>query len=154
VQVGGVGRSVAGKLVAPPGLEIRNWTNQVTLARLQSEYDSYGMPKNLTGNAQERWKLEFDESEAGRTWSRNQNRYDFNVGADGSFTIPEVLPGKYWLIVNVGQGYLGSGPDSSASRPGEDTQIAQASLRMTVPEASADSGSPLDVGEIVLNATH
>jgi hypothetical protein len=154
VQIGGVGRPVTGKLVAPPGLEIRNWTNQVTLARLQSECDSYGMPKGLTGNAQERWKLEFKDTEAGRTWSRNQNLYDFNVGADGSFTIPEVLPGKYWLFVNVGQGYLGSGPDSTASRPGEDTQIAQASMRMTVPDASADNGWPLDLGEIILNATH
>ena len=119
VQIGGVGRPVTGKLVAPPGLEIRNWTNQVTLARLHSEYDSYGMPKDLTGNAQERWKLEFEDTEAGRTWSRNQNLYDFKVGPDGSFSIPEVLPGKYWLFVNVGQGYLGSGPDSTASRPGK-----------------------------------
>jgi RNA polymerase sigma factor (sigma-70 family) len=153
VQIGGVGRPVTGKLLAPPGLEIRNWTNQVTLARLQSEYDSYRMPKDLTGNAQERWKLEFEDTEAGRTWSRNENLYDFNVGADGSFTIPEVLPGKYWLIVNVGQGYLGSGPDSTASRPGEDTQIAQASMKMTVPDASGDNGDPLDLGDIVLNAS-
>jgi len=153
VQVGGVGRPVTGKLVAPPGLEIRNWTNQVTLARLQSEWDSYGMPKDLTGNAQERWKLEFEESEAGRSWSRSQNLYDFNVGADGSFTMPEVLPGKYWLIVNVGQGYLGSGPDSTASRPGEDAQIAQASMRITVEDASGATGWPLDLGEITLSAT-
>ncbi len=153
VQIGGVGRPVTGKLVGPPSLEIRNWTNQVTLARLQSEYDSYGMPKDLTGNAQERWKLEFEDTEAGRIWSRNQNLYDFKVGPDGSFSIPEVLPGKYWLFVNVGQGYLGSGPDSTASRPGEDTQVAQASLRMTVPDASGDNGWPVDLGDIVLNAT-
>jgi hypothetical protein len=56
-----------------------------------SEYDSYGKPKDLTGNAQERRKLEFKDTEAGRTWSRIQSLYDFNVGADGSFTIPEVL---------------------------------------------------------------
>jgi RNA polymerase sigma factor (sigma-70 family) len=154
VQIGGVGRPVTGKLVAPPGLEIRNWTNQVWLARLQTEYDSYAMPKDLTGNAQEKWKLEFEDTEAGRTWSRNQNLYDFNVGADGSFTIPEVLPGKYWLFVNVGQGYLGSGPDSTASRPGEDTQIAQTAMRITVPDASGDNGWPVDLGEIILNATH
>jgi RNA polymerase sigma factor (sigma-70 family) len=154
VQIGGVGRPVTGKLVAPPGLEIRNWTNQVTLARLQTEYDSYAMPKDLTGNAQEKWELEFEDTEAGRTWSRNQNLYDFNVAADGSFTIAEVLPGKYWLIVNVGQGYLGSGPDSTTSRPGGDTQIAQTAMRITVPDASADNGWPLDLGEIILNATH
>jgi RNA polymerase sigma factor (sigma-70 family) len=154
VQIGGIGRPVTGRLVAPPGVEIRSWTNQVTFAQLHVEWDDYHVPKDLTGNAIERWKLEFEDTEAGRAWFRDQYSYEFKVAADGSFTIPEVLPGKYRLFVNVGQGYLGSGPDSTASRPGEDTQIAQASPRITVPDASADNGWPLDLGEIILNATH
>ena len=156
VQIGGVGRQVTGKLVAPPGLDIRSWSNQVTIAQLHVQYDSYSMPKDLTGNAAERWKLEFEDTEAGRTWFRDQYAYDFKVGADGSFTIPEVLPGKYRLFVNVGQGYLGSGPDSAASHPGDpgDPQIAFGGMELTVPDGSGDSGWPLDLGEIILNARH
>ena len=153
VQIGGVGRPLTGKLVAPPGVEIRSWTNQVTFAQLHVEWDSYSIPKDLTGNAVERWKLEFENTEAGRTWFRAQYSYEFKVGADGSFTIPEVLPGKYRLFVGVAQGYLGSGSSSKASQPG-DPEIAQTGRQVAVPEASGDSGSPLDLGEIVLNATH
>jgi hypothetical protein len=153
VQIGGVGRPLTGKLVAPPGVEIRSWTNQVTFAQLHVEWDSYSIPKDLTGNAVERWRLEFEDTEAGRAWFRDQYSYEFKVGADGSFSIPEVLPGKYRLFVNVGQGYLGSGSSSTASRPG-DPQIAQTAMKVTVPDGSGDSGSPLDLGDIILNATH
>jgi RNA polymerase sigma factor (sigma-70 family) len=153
VQVGGVGCPVTGKLVAPPGLEIRSWPNQVTLARLYVEWDDYHVPKGLTGNAVERWKLEFEDTEAGRTWFRDQFAYDFKVGADGSFTIPEVLPGKYQLFIDVGQGYLGSGPDSSPSPPG-DARIASIAKKFTVPEAAGEDASRLDLGDITLIADH
>jgi hypothetical protein len=153
VQLGGVGRPVTGKLVAPPGLEIRSWSNQVTLARLHVEWADYHVPKELTGNAVERWKLEFEDTDAGRAWFRGQYSYEFKVAADGSFSIPEVLPGKYRLFVNVGQGYLGSGADSPTSDPG-DPRIASTGMQITVPDAAGDNGWPVDLGEIVLIATH
>jgi len=153
VQIGGVGRRVIGKLVAPPGVEIRSWPNQVTSAQLSVEWDDYHVPKGLTGNAEERWKLEFEDTDAGRAWFRDQYSYQFKVGADGSFNIPEVLPGKYRLFVNVGQGYLGSGSDSRTSYPG-DPQIASTGMQVTVPNASADDEWPVDLGEIILNARH
>src|SRR5204863_4121785 len=142
-----------GKLVAPPDTEIRNWSHQVTMARLEVAWDSYHMPHDLTGNAAERWKLEFEDTEAGRTWFRDQYSYDFKVGADGSFTIPEVLPGKYSLFVSVAQGILGAGPDLTTRNPG-DPQIASRGMRLAVPDASGDSESPVDLGEIVLTAAH
>jgi hypothetical protein len=153
VQIGGVGRPLTGKLVAPPGVEIRSWTNQVTLAQLHIEWDDYHIPEDLTGNGVERWKLEFEDTEVGRAWFRDQCSYEFKVGADGSFSLPEVLPGKYRLFVNVGQGYLGSGSSSKTSPPG-DPQIAQTAMRVTVPDGSGDSGPPMDLGDIVLNASH
>jgi predicted DNA-binding protein (UPF0251 family) len=153
VQVGGLGRPVTGRLVAPPGVEIRSWTNQVTFAQLHVEWDDYHVPKALTGNAAERWKLEFEDTDAGRAWFRDQYSYEFKVEADGSFTIPEVLPGKYRLFVNVGQGYLGSGPDSATGNP-SDPRIASTGMQLTVPSASGNSASPLDLGDIVLIADH
>ena len=152
VRIGGIGRPVAGRLVAPPGVEIRSWSNQVTFAQLHIEWDDYHVPKGLTGDAAERWKLEFEDTEPGRAWFRDQFSYEFSVGADGSFIIPEVLPGKYRLFVNVGQGYLGSGSNSRASRAG-DPQIAQTAMRVVVPQDLGDGGAPIDLGDIVLNAT-
>lgn len=153
VQIGGVGRMVTGKLAAPPGVEIRSWINQVTSAQLQLEYDSYQMPQDLTGIAAERWKLEFEDTEAGRAWFRGQCSYRFKVAADGSFAIPEVLPGKYYLFVNVSQGNLGSGPDSTP-RYGGEPRIASSGMKFAVPEASGDSEARLDLGEIILTADH
>jgi RNA polymerase sigma factor (sigma-70 family) len=152
VNAGGLGSPVTGKLVAPPGLEIRSWSNQVTLAQMHIEWGNYYVPKELTGSAVERWKLEFEDTDAGRKWFRSQWSYDFKVGADGSFTIPEALPGKYRLFVNVGQGYLGSGSASSASRPG-DPQIAFAGMEVTVPEVPTGGGLTVELGEILLNPT-
>jgi hypothetical protein len=153
VQIGGMGRPVTGRLAAPPGVEIRNWSNQVTLAQLHVQWDAYPLPKELTGNAAERWKLEFEDTEAGRAWFRDQYYYDFKVRADGSFTVPEVLPGKYFLFVNVSQGNLGSGPDSTPRYP-NDPQIASSGMKLEVPDASGDNGATMDLGEIILKATH
>ncbi len=152
VQIGGVGRQVTGRLVAPTGVEIRNWSNQVTFAQLTREWDPYPMPDDLTGNAADQWKLEFADTEAGRAWLRDQCAYDFKVGADGSFSIPEVLPGKYRLFVSVVQGSLGSGSDSTA-RDARDPQIASAGMKLAVPDGSGDN-APVDLGDIILAATH
>jgi RNA polymerase sigma factor (sigma-70 family) len=152
VQVGGVGRVVNGRLVAPVGVEVRSWTNQVTFAQLHVEWADYHIPVGLTGNAVERWKLEFEDTREGRAWFGNQCSYQFKVEADGSFSIPEVLPGKYRLFVNVAQGYMGSGMDSKPSLPGG-ARIAGTGMQVMVPD-SGQNGSPLDLGEVVLVADH
>lgn len=149
MQVGGIGRPVTGKLIAPPRVEVRDWSNQVTSAQLSAEWASYNMPKDLTGDAIERWKLEFEDTEAGRAWFRDQYSYEVKVGTDGSFTISEVLPGKYRLFIDVAQGNLGSGQASRRSFPG-DHQIAEIALVVTVPEGNTES--PLDLGDINLIA--
>jgi RNA polymerase sigma factor (sigma-70 family) len=149
VQVGGVGRSIIGKLVAPAGVELRSWTNQVTFAQLHVEWSDYHIPEGLTPRATERWRLEFEDTETGRAWLREQYAYYFKVNADGSFFIPEVLPGKYRLFVNVGQGYLGSGPDATPGQPME-IRIASTAARVTVDEDSGENGTPIYLGEVVL----
>ena len=126
------------------------WSNQVTFARLDNEWAPYPMPKTLKGNEVERWKLEYEESEAGRAWLRESRIYDFTVGTDGSFTIPEVLPGSYRLHISVAQGSLGSGVDRRARNPGDGPQIAWGGMKLTVKETSEDGGAPIDLGEIRL----
>ena len=87
--------------------------------------------------------------EARRAWFRSQYSYDFKVAADGSFSVPEVLPGTYRLFINVAQGYLGSGPDSNPSGPG-DHRVASTAMKVLVPEG--DTPAPLDLGDVVLVA--
>ena len=57
LQVGGVGRMITGKLVAPANVEIRNWSHQVTSASLKHEWERYPLPKTLTGHAIERVEI-------------------------------------------------------------------------------------------------
>jgi RNA polymerase sigma factor (sigma-70 family) len=149
VQVGGVGRAVIGKFIAPAGLEIRNWAHQVTVAQLHFKWSNYNLPRELKGQAIERWKLDFEDTATGQAWFRDQYAYDFKVREDGSFIIPEALPGTYRLFVQVAQGYLGSGPNSTPSRPGDPT-IASTGREVVVPAATSLDSAPLDLGEIVL----
>jgi len=44
VQVGGTGLPVSGRLVAPPGIEVRSWSNQVQIAQLDSESSLLPVP--------------------------------------------------------------------------------------------------------------
>ena len=151
VQIGGVGQRVTGKLVAPPGVVIWNWANQMTLALVQSDGHSYDLPADLTGNATEQWKLVFEDSEAGRAWFRTQYSYDFTVAADGSFTLPEVLAGQYRLMVQLAHGNPGSGL-SSAANNNYGTIIAQGGKQFSVPETSGGGGGTVDLGTIGLTA--
>jgi len=150
VQVGGVGHRVSGKLVAPPGVAIWSWPNQVTLAMLISVYDSYDLPKGLTGNAAEQWKLEFEDSDAGRAWSRTSWTYDFTVGADGSFTFPEVLPGKYRLLVDVAHGNPGSALGPATAHDYGSPPVAQGGMQFEVRAGTGNDAAPVALGEIVL----
>ncbi len=79
--------------------------------------------------------------------------YEFKVEPEGSFTLPEVLPGNYRLFVNVGQAYLGSGSATTASSPSA-PQVAGAAMKVTVPKAPGNVGVPVDLGEVIPNATH
>jgi hypothetical protein len=97
--------------------------------------------------------LEFEDTETGREWLRNQYSYGFKVNADGTFIIPEVLPGKYRLFVNVGRGYLGSGLQTTTSQPFQ-PRVAATAARVTVPEDSIGNAPPLDLGDVVLIADH
>ncbi len=122
----------------------------MTSAELHVEWDDYHIPQGLTGNALERWKLEFEDTEAGRAWLRNQYSYPIKVGADGTFSILEVLPGTYRLFINVSQGYLGSGLNSKPNPSGP--RIASTGIKITVQDTSGGNTSPLELGDVVLIA--
>jgi len=97
----------------------------------------------------ERWRQEWSETDAGLDWFRGRRTYNIKVQPNGSFVLPEVLPGKYRLIVNVQEGSLGSGP---ASEPGHSSrQIAWFGQKVEVPDSSA--ASAVELGDLVLTGT-
>jgi hypothetical protein len=152
LQLGGSGAQVSGKLVAPPGVEVRSWSNQLQVAEIHSQWDAWPKPEGLYGEAMRRWQMEYAESDAGRARLRGQSLYELNVQPDGSFMVSEVLPGDYSLIICLNEGALGSGP--SSSNPMHLRQIASLWYKFKVPEPSADAPSAINLGTLVLDATH
>ena len=149
-QIGGVGRGhrkVAGPVWRRDPKLDKSGDKRPTAPRM----DSYQMPKNLTGIAAERWKLEFEDTEAGRAWFRDQCSYSFKVAADSPPSLKSFRENN--RFVNVSQGNLGSGPDSTP-RYGGEPRIASSGMKFAVPEASGDSEARLDLGEIILTADH
>ena len=149
-QVGGRGRPLTGQLVAPANVEIRSWSNQVVTARLANDTDSYPIPSGLTDAAANRWKLQFSDTAEGKAWLGNSYAYNFQVREDGSFFIPEVLPGKYSMFFMVAQGSLGSGTDLPPRYLGFDPNIAEGWRNVEIPEATGDGAPTINVGKIVL----
>src|SRR5439155_19008449 len=95
------------------GIEVESWASQLQFAEIQSQWDPYPLPKELQGEAMWRWQLEYAESEAGRARLRGSSHYQLKVQPDGSFIVPEVLPGDYAVTINLNEGPLGSGPSST-----------------------------------------
>jgi RNA polymerase sigma factor (sigma-70 family) len=151
VQLGGSGVQVSGKLIVPPGIELRSWSNQLQIAEIESQWDAYPKPEGLAGEAMWRWQLEYAESDAGRARLRGQLRCGLNIQPDGSFAVSEVPPGDYNLVICLNEGPLGSGP--SSSNPLYLRQIASLWHKFKVPEPSGDAAAPINLGELVLDAS-
>src|SRR5262249_16113097 len=116
---------------------------------LESEADAYPLPKDLQGEAMWRWQMENAESDAGQEWLAKQSRYEINVRPDGSFLVPEVLPGKYRIVLTLHEGPLGSGPSSTYAFYMR--QIGCLWRKFEVPADSAAGSAPIDLGNLVLN---
>jgi hypothetical protein len=149
VELGRNGRNVTGRLAAPEDVEIQNWSEQLHTADLSDRYDDYHVPAGLSASDSERWKLEFEDTEAGRSWFGKRCSYRFTVASDGSFTIPDVLPGTYDLFITFRQGNLGSGVAPARFSPAA-PQIASAHRSVTVPDISETDKTEIDLGAILL----
>ena len=151
MQLGGTGVPVSGRLVAPQGVEVKSWPDQLYIAQIHSQWDAYPRPEDLQGEALWRHQMEYAESEGGRARLRGQFVYDFKVQPDGTFFVPDVLPGRYAVILNLHEGALGSGP--SSTHPSYMRQLASLFYRFTVPEPSAATSPCINLGDLALNPT-
>ena len=153
LQIGGTGMRIVGRLVAPKGVVVKSWRKQSFPGpHLNSRWDSYGLPEGLQGEEQWRWQMEYAESEEGGARLRNSVHYNLELKEDGTFSVPEVLPGKYDLMIFLNEGPLGSGPSSNEPFSYMH-QIAGLTHRFTIPEPAEGSAGTLDLGDLVLVPT-
>jgi hypothetical protein len=156
VQLGGTGRRVTGRVVAPGVSGPIDWLRDVH--RLRSKFD---LPPDLIGpkrsdfasTAQFEAALQalwdrsrvFLASERGKTLRRQERSYVLRFEADGSFQVDDVPPGRYDLRIFVTQ----PSPQSAAGLPSR--TMASATREVVVPEADsdADPAGAVELGEIV-----
>ncbi|HVY70432.1 MAG TPA: carboxypeptidase regulatory-like domain-containing protein, partial [Verrucomicrobiae bacterium] len=146
LQLGGTGATISGRLVAPAGVTVKDWPGQISTSLLTSKWESYGLPEDLRGEAQWRWQMAWSETAEGRARLRSSVQYQVQVRPDGSFTVPEVLPGSYHLLFHLIEAPLASGP----ATPNREYNrlIAQFGAEITVPEASSGASSAIDLGDL------
>ena len=75
---------------------------------------------------------------------------NLKIEPDGSFVVPEVLPGTYNLFVNVIEGYRGSGPDTTSFDFNVMKQIAFLDHCFVVPDAATNGEAAISLGDLVL----
>jgi hypothetical protein len=95
--------------------------------------------------------MEYAESEEGGARLRKSAHYRLAVQKEGSFVVPEVLPGKYAVVLFLNEGALGSGP--SSTHPLYMRQIASLWHKFEVPDASGQAAADINLGNLVLNAS-
>lgn len=124
IQIGGSGVAVAGQIVPPPeyALEVPWNMGRVHLNRWTEQLRPGEQPSAKQLKEIEKAKYQ---------------RYAIQPKNDGTFTIHDVAPGKYWLDVVVYQ--------PRADRDYNWAELAR--LRKIVTITGDDSGQPLDIGE-------
>ncbi len=153
VNLGGKGRPITGRLVAPRGVEVHGFAHSMCWVREKHEQEPPPVPVAPDG-AEQMTQEEWMQSEAGKAWLKgmreklaNLRSYNFRADSDGKFTIPDVEPGEYEVSV-----YIYAPPKSNFG--GFDTMLAMANQKFTVgPIAGGASDEPMDIGEVGLAGT-
>jgi hypothetical protein len=156
--LGGHGRTVVGKAVAPTALAPGVWTeNSVVLIlkiagsppkppkldSFRSSADFQAANDAYLEQAQAYWR-----SETGLTQQRLQREYRAMFARDGSFRIDDVPPGDYTVKVN-----LTEPPKASDGNRFNFRSIASLERDVTIPELiGASDGTPVDLGILELSA--
>lgn len=167
VRVGGVGRPVVGKLIAPSGVEITYWNMgrrsvrshivREVKAAVVEEMD-YPVPDNIESMSLQEivdFYKNWQQSEEFKAYVEKMNKaaqqqpqqnagpnkhYQFMVDEDGSFRVEDVEPGEYQLEVQVFQRHKNGHADYQ--KP-----LGKVTTLFTVPQMQQDYlEEPLDLG--------
>jgi len=129
VQIGGQQRTLTGRLALPRSDGSIGQTRPALAVSLRTRLPPFVEPKALDGAALELWKVDFWQSERGVGRMRADRYYQAAVAADGSFRLPDVMPGVYELGAHTA--------DRSFRR------------EVVVPDsAEGESGGLLDLGSV------
>jgi peroxiredoxin/uncharacterized protein YaiE (UPF0345 family) len=138
VQVGGTGRKIVGRMVAPADTKIKiSW--QGTMDRhIFKVNPEPNPPEGLSPEATKEWREAFVKSDAFNTHEAASEWIIPEVEEDGAFSAVDVPPGNYTMQIDVGNDahtlFEGLGPAGIAF------------LKFTVPPG--DDNAPVDLGEV------
>jgi hypothetical protein len=159
VTIGGLGRAVIGRAVAPESLGADVWTeNSIALilkiptpgAPEAPNLDDFPTTQEFQAANEEysRASLAYWNSEDGLSQQRLQREYRAMFGPDGTFRIDDVPPGEYTVKVD-----LVRPPKLSEGNPLKFTRIAALETDVTIPDASGPSDdTPVSLGLIELSS--
>jgi thiol-disulfide isomerase/thioredoxin len=139
VDIGGMGRPVAGRVIFPPVLSSRqDWVFGMS-CRIMSKFDQPKGPdmpddvKNGTLEQRQTWMTAFLKSDAGKAYQAAQARmaenirtYPLEISQDGSYHVDDVEAGTYTVTVDIAKKQPGSSCGTGES-------IAQGEGEFTVP---------------------
>ncbi len=154
VTIGGQGRPVIGRLIAPGGTALPlNLAGARGSLTKKSDQIEMPLPADFSTWEPERrraYSFAWYKSPAGKASRRAMRASGLKIESDGSFRAEEILPGLYELSVTI----AGAEP---ASQSTEETVIrATAKRDVLVPQTPGDRNSqPLDLGslELAVNVT-
>jgi len=138
LNLGGVGRKVIGRMIAPSGLAVA-W-QYIPNRFLTSTVKRPTPPKSLTGPALDSWWRNYWRSSDNAELENSTQSIVVEVEKDGAFYADDVPPGVYRVEVNF----------VDPEKPGGDP-IATVRHPFTVPDAAETA--PLDLGAVPLIAT-
>ena len=143
VAIGGSGRPVVGRIEAPDDASLPIPLDRAE-GRLLLEQEGFPGPEELAGRSQEErvaYITAWYQTPEGREWRRRYQGHTVRVGPDGSFRIPDVVPGSYTLTLRLSSESGGRVDD------GDRTEI-RASIERSVEVTEGDG--PIDLGAIPL----
>jgi thiol-disulfide isomerase/thioredoxin len=159
VQLGGMGRSVAGHVSIPPELTSQQgWyfgfgTQAMTSIDMPAQPTLPDDVKNGTAEQKQKWYRDFMLGDAGKAYvaamqkaNESRRQYPVEISSDGAFRIEDVPAGTYQLSFNVQRK---SGPSMCAA---SGDPIATGSAQFTVPPMPGGrSDEPLDLPNVKLD---
>lgn len=138
VQIGGTGRKITGRMVAPADNKVKiSW--QGTMDRqILADHPRPRPPEGLSKEDAKKWEDAFVKSDAYNTLSAASLFITPEVEEDGAFSAVDLPPGNYTMQIDVGNDahtlFEGLGPAGIAF------------LKFTVPPG--DDNAPVDLGEV------
>jgi peroxiredoxin len=138
VQIGGTGRKITGRMVAPADNKVKiSW--QGTMDRqILADHPRPRPPEGLSKEDAKKWEDAFVKSDAYNTLSAASLFITPEVEEDGAFSAVDVPPGNYTMQIDVGNNAQGplnqNGPAGIAF------------LKFNVPPGGDDA--PVDLGEV------